>query len=679
MSRIFSAQTNGTYRIMASRPDEYRYITSGAVFQLNDRYTDYLIESLIPLEFETDILNRDMIDATISFRTGQMWWYGVSESTIDVNLELYTVEKSQLNNMTYNHFYQVKKQKQHAWYGTTKTITRKITSNELMTLSLTDCMSGIKEAIKTGNVLIIKIGSAENLFDGTIETKYEPIKLNVKCKSLAPIVTNLWPNGNNLYKHNSKKFSWSYDGDGSEQKSYEIGWKLDGEENWNTNKVTSADPSHIYAEETFPEGKIFWRLKVTAEEGLSSAYVQSQFNNMVKRPKVSVEFPNNINIQRERNQIFTWNYEGEELEQASYEIGWSSDDGATWNTEKVTSSEKHHVFEAETFPTGRIRWRIRATNSAGYEGDYSYGEFGAIGQSEAPIIESVSQNSIPTITWTASNQEAFEVKITGREVNYESGMIGGKETRSFQPNIMLSDGTYIVKVRILNIYGMFSEWGETAVILATNKPDSQPTITLVGNELYGVRLSGSGILGKGFFVRKEGGKETIIAEYIAGEEVIDYGIQPGKIYSYVLRDYLEGYTDSDETYYECDFSGVLFHDKENLQNKIHILLSDDEYVEAENILTKNTAYKQCIGREFSIKETNSQKTEEIHVKGFLDKEQYQKAYEMYCLGKTVLIRHENHCCYADISNFKKKKYFDKGYIVEFSFVRLDEGDEVKFV
>lgn len=678
MSRIFSAQTNYAYRISRESPDKVYYNNDYLEF-MNDDRTPSVFELLVPLYFDLETLERNIIGATLTFLTGQMELYGTSKETADAYLEIYSIPKNQITDLCYNSFYNKVNKRQHVWADGTTKLKKTLQSNTFMTIELSDCIQGIEEAVRTGNGVIIKISSANALYGGEIKPKNTAIALNVKCASLAPVVSNLWPNGNKLYKHNSKEFSWTYDGDGSPQKTYEIGWKLDGEETWNTTKVTSTNPNHIYAEETFPEGKILWRLKVTAEEGLSSAYVQSQFNNLVKRPKVSVEFPDNINIQRERTQIFIWNYEGEELEQASYEIGWSSDDGATWNTENVTSSEKHHVFEAETFPTGRIRWRIRATNSAGYEGDYSYGEFGAIGQSEAPIIESVSQNAIPTITWTASNQEAFEVKITGREVNYESGMIGGKETRSFQPNIMLSDGTYVVKVRILNIYGMFSEWGETAVVLTTNKPNSEPSITLLGNELYGARLSGSGVSGKGFFVRKEAGKETIIAEHIAGEEVIDCNLQPGKTYSYVLRDCLEGYIDSDEVYYECYFSGVLFHDKEDLQNEIHILLSDEEYVEAENVLTKNTAYKQCIGREFSIKETNSQKTEEIHVKGFLNKEQYQKAYEMYCLGKTVLFRHENHCCYADISSFKKQKYFDKGYIVEISFVRLDESNEVKLV
>lgn len=646
---------------------------------MNDDRTPCVYELLVPLYFDLETQKRKIIGATLTFLTGKMQLYGTTTENADVYLEMYSIPQNQIADLSYNNFYNKVSKRQHAWGAGIIKLKRTLRSNTLTTIELSDYIEGIEEAVKTGNGVIIKISSANLLYGGQIDSKNTPISIEVECLSLAPAVSNLWPNGNNLYKHNSKEFSWLYDGDGSDQKSYEIEWSSDNGATWNTIKVESAYPKHVYAEEAFPEGKILWRLKVTAEEGLSSAYVQSQFNNLVKRPKVSVEFPDNINIQRERTQIFIWNYEGEELEQASYEIGWSSDDGATWNTENVTSSEKHHVFEAETFPTGRIRWRIRATNSAGYEGDYSYGEFGAIGQSEAPIIESVSQNAIPTITWTASNQEAFEMKITGREVNYESGMIGGKETRSFQPNIMLGDGTYVVKVRILNIYGMFSEWGETAVVLTTNKPNSEPSITLLGNELYGARLSGSGVSGKGFFVRKEAGKETIIAEYIAGEEVIDCNLQPGKIYSYVLRDCLEGYTDSDEAYYECDFSGVLFHDKEDLQNKIHILLSDEEYVEAENVLTKNTVYKQCIGREFSIKETNSQKTEEIHVKGFLNKEQYQKAYEMYSLGKTVLFRHENHCCYADISGFKKQKYFDKGYIVEISFVRLDESNEVKLV
>lgn len=605
--------------------------------------------------------------------------------SVELSIELYSGNANELSNLSYNSL--VNNAQKHKWYAEEETITI-IASKGKSEYDISAGISGIQRVIDSDADTILlclrAVNSSENI--NIMNLYEESVWLRAETYSLAPVLKNPNPVNVIVYTNKPQLFSWEYEGDGSEQKAYEIGWSSDNGSTWNSEDVLSDVKEHLYPKDTFPEAIICWRIKATNEEGTSGEYLVSEFKAVIQRPVVTTAFPNEINIQNQKEQIFTWNYSGEDLAQKSYEIGWSSDNGSTWHSIEVTSSNAFHVFAAETFPTGEILWRIRATNSDGYVSEYAYGKFGAVGQSEAPEIESVSQDAIPTIGWSTSNQEAFEIQITGEGVSYESGMIAGAEIRSYQPNIMLADGLYQVKVRILNSYGFVSEWGETIIFLHTEKPDSSPVLMLKENNLFGVTLIGSGISGRGFYVRKGDASETtteeedvIIAEYVEGKTVIDCDLQPGKEYTYVLRDYSGGYIESTSKKYTCDFSGVIFHDVEDLNTMIHIWLSEEEYVRIESSLRKSAAYKQCIGREFPIKESDIHKTEMITVTGFLDLKQYQKAYELYYSDKKVLFRHKEYCCHADISDFKKQRYFDIGYIVTIVFERLDRNDEVRLV
>lgn len=789
---------------------------------MDDNRTPNVQELLIPFVLGEEISKRVVIGAEVSFQAGQMELYGKYEDAVSIYLELYSVPQNQLENLCYNRFYNIVDKKQHQWKSGITKITRTIYSNTFTRIDLTDYSAGIQEAVSSGNTVVIKVSSAQTLYGGEIETKNESITMSVVCKSIAPKLSEAMPNGTIEYVNEKITFSWLYDGDGSEQASAEIGWSSDYGETWNTKTVTSSESHYTFEKETFPEGNIRWRVKAKAKEGLSSKYLLGEFEGVKKRPSVDIVFPNNVNIPNEKEQIFLWKYKGENLPQEYYTIEWSSDQGKTWKSVNVSSSECYHAFPASTFPTGTIIWKIQVANSDGYMSGFVFGQFNAIGQSEAPIIESISQEAIPLIEWSASDQEAYEIRITGEDIDFKSGMIFGTETRSFRPNTMIPDGTYVVRARIFNKYGILSDWGECSVVMSAKKPNSYPTIMLQESKFYGASLVGKGITGTGFWVRKEkvcqnvkqmtnakrtilvestyvttgrawntmgievgrfvpeieivyaekyftyeqeikagdvlrlcsgwyvsaanykysdrlvitnGNRtvievvsfndlddlreytfnedgwfflcaicpsgsgipmfeidinrtyesgvsdisETIIAKYEQGKAVVDCRVRPGKTYAYVLRDCIEGYTESGEELFVCDFEGIIIHDAENVENMVHIFLSEKEYMDIESNLRKNTVYKQCIGREFPVKETNNQKMEEIIITGFLNTKQYDQVYEMYCEDKTVLFRSKDYCCYADISGFEKEKYFEIGYIAKITFTRLDEDNEVKLI
>ena len=601
---------------------------------------------------------------------------------VEVSLTLYSGQFSaaELSELSYNDL--SNKAQKYKWYAEEEKIYINI-ERGWSNYDISSGIPGLEQVIESDDdVIIISLKCVNPLNSIQIYGSYSiNFSLTLYEYSLAPVLQNPSPSNVKVYTNKPQIFTWEYEGDGSEQKSYEIGWSSDNGTTWNSEEVISSTKEHLYPKDTFPEAMIRWRVKATNEDGTSGDYLESEFLSVIQRPVVTVDFPNGINILNEKEQIFTWNYSGEDLEQKNYEIGWSSDNGITWNSEEVESSNTFHVFSTETFPTGEILWRIRATNSDGYVGEYDYGTFESVGQSEAPEIQSVSQDAIPTIIWTASNQEAFEICIKGENIDYNSGLIAGTETRSFQPNLMLADGIYEIRIRILNTYGVYSEWGATSIVLETEKPPYPPVLLLKENNLYGVKLSGYNSSGRGFYVRKGSGvnQDIIISECMKGESFVDCNLQPGHEYTYVFREYSVGYVDSVEKKFKCEFTGVVFHDVKNLEDMVHIKLSEDEYVSVDATLGKNVAYKQTIGREFPIKESDECKTERIVVTGFLNTEQYLRAYELFYLGKKVLFRDKNHCCHADIYDFQKREYFEMGYIVTITFERLDRSEEVELI
>lgn len=251
-----------------------------------------------------------------------------------------------------------------------------------------------------------------------------------ECVKQIPKVSIIAPdNGIGVNNDVSCTVSWEYFGEDLEQEGYEIGW-MTKDSSWETVNVVSSDKNHVFPAGTFPVGNVVWRVRVSNGYYFSE-YADADFVYVAATPKISVDFPNQIKIPSSVRQIFTWIYSGNDLPQISYEIGWSSDDGNNWNDVFGTGDVAHHIFDAETFPVGNIKWRIRAENSEGYFSEYAYGAFECVGKGNAPVIESITQSAIPSIAWSAEHQAAYEVQIKKDDaVIYSSGMIGGEDRKS---------------------------------------------------------------------------------------------------------------------------------------------------------------------------------------------------------------------------------------------------------
>lgn len=222
---------------------------------------------------------------------------------------------------------------------------------------------------------------------------------------------------------------------------------------------------------TFPSGTIQWYAEATDNTDRTTqteTYTLTALNAAVEAAPVS---PINTLESGSGPITFVWTYgsvDGSQQSQA--EIQYSTNDGGTiWTTlPMVSGSETRAEIPAGTFPGGTITWRVRAYNEAGTAGPWSTTV--SFISFSAPIVTGVLGDGKPflTVSWQVDEQQAYEIEINGETY----GPYYGENVRSFTLTEPLPDGSYIVRVRAQNRYGLWSEWAEGNVAV-TNASETR--------------------------------------------------------------------------------------------------------------------------------------------------------------------------------------------------------------
>ena len=162
--------------------------------------------------------------------------------------------------------------------------------------------------------------------------------------------------------------------------------------------------------------------------------------------------PNNAIVYGEPT--FTWLYENALGNlQTAFDLQISTD-AVSWS-----DIATHEVSADTTYTTtvsigGTLYWRVRSYNQADVASEWSNVlSFSNILPPSPPTITGVSGTGRITVTWTSTNQSAYQVMIG----EHDSGWVFSAN-KSYFLNEYLADGTYEIKVRVTNGIGLFSEW-----------------------------------------------------------------------------------------------------------------------------------------------------------------------------------------------------------------------------
>ena len=231
---------------------------------------------------------------------------------------------------------------------------------------------------------------------------------------------------------------------------------------------------------TFTTNDIQWSVSVTLNTGETVTSDWITLSTAEAASTAKPISPSGIVIDATIANRFSWQHIiSTGTPQSKADMQWSAD-GTTWNTlATVTGENQYYDVPANTFTSGTKYWRVRTYNTDGTASAWSdKAEFIAINAPSAPSIVIQSTGPRPRITWQTSEQEAYQLTMSS---GYASGTVYGTE-KAWRSPVYLSDGSYTVRVRVQNKYGMWSEWSAAALPISHTEGEAITLTATAGHE-----------------------------------------------------------------------------------------------------------------------------------------------------------------------------------------------------
>ena len=333
-------------------------------------------------------------------------------------------------------------------------------------------------------------GASEAVFYGVkssykpfLECEYSDDNVGIQASDFAP------SSGAFVNRAQKNTFTWACKDDTDltqvcfaeiKQTSAVFEWRVKNASTSNAISVSGATTSCTVPANTFPSGTLEWRVKVTANSGTTTTSAWQEITTTDVTPSCKPVSPSGIVIDATISNRFSWQHIiSTGTPQSKSDLQWSAD-GTTWNTlATVTGENQYYDVPANTFTSGTKYWRVRTYNTDGAASEWSEkAEFIAINAPSAPSIVIQSTGPRPRITWQTSEQEAYQLTLSS---GYASGTVYGTE-KAWRSPVYLADGSYTVRVRVQNKYGMWSEWSAAALPISHTEGEAITLTVTAGHE-----------------------------------------------------------------------------------------------------------------------------------------------------------------------------------------------------
>ena len=351
----------------------------------------------------------------------------------------------------------------------------------------------VKEGIKNGFVVAFRgavSGTSEAVFYGEKSTRKPFLTCEYSNDNVGIKADNLSPSAGAFVNRTQKNtFTWDAEDDTDptqvcfaevKQTSAVFEWRVKNASASNTISVSGATTACTVPANTFPSGTIEWRVKVTANSGTTTTSAWQEITNTDVTPTAKPVSPSGIVIDATIVNRFSWKHIiSTGTPQSKADLQWSAD-GTTWNTlTTVTGENQYYDVPENKFTSGTKYWRVRTYNTDGTASAWSdKAEFIAINAPSAPSIVIQSTGPRPRITWQTSEQEAYQLTLSS---GYASGTVYGTE-KAWRSPVYLADGSYTVRVRVQNKYGMWSEWSAAALPISHTEGEAITLTATAGHE-----------------------------------------------------------------------------------------------------------------------------------------------------------------------------------------------------
>lgn len=369
----------------------------------------------------------------------------------------------------------------------------------------------VLDAIHNGALVlkVVKYEQSEMFSIDEVDFDASDIYVEIAYGVMNPSAKNQKPESGYISRHISQKLSWEYKcGDGTTsalgkqapyhcviggecpQKNSVLRITPNGSLDYTEIVISDGANGYVLPQATLDTGGFQWDVIVTNTSGASSQWGKG--HNVVtidSIPETTIDSPKNTYVNVSDVAVFDWTHIiATGTQQSKYELQGLVD--GVWTTlQEETTSETTAVVPADKLSSQITAWRVRTANNDGVYGEYS--EPAQVIFVVAPSVAgvTVTGNVRPTIAWQSADQQGYEIMIDG----VTTGVRYGTE-KSLVWNDLLADGAHVVQVRVVNRFGLFSQWAEATHEVVNVPQEVAPVLTaaMAGNADVQLMWAGEG-------------------------------------------------------------------------------------------------------------------------------------------------------------------------------------------
>lgn len=380
---------------------------------------------------------------------------------------------------------------------------------------------------------------------GTYITEaYEPENVYIKSVS---------PSSGFVNEKVSNRFSWliaTITGDTIQnQKSAQLQWQITTSSAPTTQTINIPNGNKFVdiAPNTFPNSGIRWRVNAVSAGGASTGWTDwYTITTVDAAPFAPIGLsPNSRPINGMIAQRFSWRHNiSTGTAQTKFDIQYSRNNVNWTSLASQNTAVQEYTVAANFFPSGALYWRVRTYNSDGVAGPWAMASITIQAAPPAPSVTVQGTGPRPTVAWQSPEQVSYQVTAGDQ---YDSGEMYGV-ARNLKIPIYLKDGETAFRVRVMNAYGFWSNWGTAAAIIKNESPGNLFINTQ--SVLYGVRLTWPAAYPI-FYIYRDG-------------ELVGKGHGASEYVDYLSDSYVENLPDSKHVY---QVRGVTSEDYYTMSNE----------------------------------------------------------------------------------------------------------------
>ena len=393
------------------------------------------------------------------------------------------------------------------------------------------------------------------------------------------------------------------------------------------------------------------------------------------QPAPTPLYPKDQTLVEADSTLFAWQFNSEtEAVQTAAQVEYKTTAAGSYTSVSLTQSDYSYTLNTR-LPAGSYQWRVKVTNDAGEVSNYSeVAYFNIVGKPASPIINEPANKALTEISWNTTNQQSCEIILadqSGRELYHETL---ATQENFYKPNFFLK-GAYLFSVRVMNDSMMWSDWAQRAFTISAAGPTAATVALISAAGVPSVHLTYSIPEGvNGALMRSCDGVEKILAnlEPLA-TEYTDDTVAAGVVYSYWVRTYVNGYTDSAKLDTKVDFDGAIFSTGTTV---LHLTQSDEKFLPHSEDISREFSILKLSGREFPMIERGEFTTVEFSRRFYVSAQQ-KKVLDRLCKEEAVFYRDTKENAFpAGIKQVHYDDYMADGYLATIDLVRLHEEEVV---